>query len=225
MAVTAYPLASKIAADLLSEGGNAAAAGVGGLAALSVAEPHASGLGGGGFALYYDAATKKVSVIDYRETAPAGVIPDSFYQPTDSFRIHLQTGGSSVLTPGSPYGWQAILDKYSNRKIDAVLKPVIDLAEKGYKPSIKQKKMIEEHADQLASDDNLFALFLDRDKDLNLSVKKTLQYPALARTYRNMAAAGTFYHSGNDSRSRSDCRSASQSGGAPIPAPIWRITG
>ena len=46
--------------------------------ALGVVEPNASGLGGGGFILVYNAKTKGVTVIDYREMAPLKATPDMY---------------------------------------------------------------------------------------------------------------------------------------------------
>ena len=64
------PEASKIGRDVLRRGGNAADAIIATAAALGVTEPYSSGIGGGGFLVYYDAKSGKVSTIDGRETAP-----------------------------------------------------------------------------------------------------------------------------------------------------------
>ena len=192
MVVTAHPIASNLAANTLRTGGNAADAGITALAALSVAESQASGLGGGGFCLYYDAKTQFVSVTDYRETAPAGVVPDSFYQPADSFRLKLQTKGTAIVTPGAWLGWDAIYKKYGTKKLDALLAPVVTLADTGYVPSEKLKAMIVDHADGLASDDSLNHLYLSRDEELKPIVNPRIKLPGLAKTYRAMGAAQTF---------------------------------
>lgn len=74
----ANPLAAEAGMAVLRRGGSAADAAVAVQAMLSLVEPQSSGIGGGAFMTYYDAATRKVRVYDGRETAPAGATPDMF---------------------------------------------------------------------------------------------------------------------------------------------------
>jgi gamma-glutamyltranspeptidase/glutathione hydrolase len=64
--------------EILGKGGKAIDAAVAVQAMLGLVEPQSSGIGGGGFLLYYDARTGKVSAIDGREIAPAAARPDMF---------------------------------------------------------------------------------------------------------------------------------------------------
>ncbi|MFC3581317.1 gamma-glutamyltransferase family protein [Sphingomonas hylomeconis] len=77
-AVAANPLASEAAMAVLRRGGSAVDATIAMQAMLSLVEPQSSGIGGGGFMTYYDAATRRVTIFDGRETAPAGATPDMF---------------------------------------------------------------------------------------------------------------------------------------------------
>ena len=72
------PDASAVGVQVLKNGGNAADAACAVALALGVANPYASGIGGGGFALVYTAKTGKVEVLDFREVAPAGVSASDF---------------------------------------------------------------------------------------------------------------------------------------------------
>ncbi|MCX7835560.1 MAG: gamma-glutamyltransferase [bacterium] len=192
LAVTAHPYASAAAAEILKSGGNAAAAGITALTVLSVAEPHASGVGGGGFALYYDTKAGLVRLLDYRETAPQLVDTALYYQPSDTFRMRLQHGGSSVLTPGAPAGWQKLYRSFSNQPLSKLLMPAIQLADTGYVPSEKQKKMILEHSDALSENELLANLFIERNEELQPIPKKKLFFSALSKSYQMAAASETF---------------------------------
>ncbi len=99
----AHPLAVEAGLDVLRRGGNAIDAAVAVQAMLGLVEPQSSGLGGGAFLVHYDAATRKVSVYDGRETAPAGATPDMFLddggQPIP-FRTAVLSGSATGI-PGA----------------------------------------------------------------------------------------------------------------------------
>ena len=68
--------ATRVALEVLRSGGAAADAAVAAVLAMGVTHPVSSGLGGGGFALIWDARTKRTTVLDFRETAPIGIRPE-----------------------------------------------------------------------------------------------------------------------------------------------------
>jgi gamma-glutamyltranspeptidase/glutathione hydrolase len=92
--------ASREAMNVLRAGGTAADAAV--VAALvgGVAQPSSSGIGGGGFLLAWDAATKKPFVIDFRETAPQGIDAAAF----EKRPFAREERGRSVGVPGELRG-------------------------------------------------------------------------------------------------------------------------
>lgn len=92
MVVSAHPLASEVGADVLRQGGNAVDAAVAVQLALNVVEPMMSGIGGGGFMMYYDAAEEDISIINSRERAPSGATPDMFIDQSN-----IVTGEGRVL--------------------------------------------------------------------------------------------------------------------------------
>jgi len=73
MVASSQPLASQAGLSILMAGGNAADAAVATAAALNVAEPTSTGIGGDMFALYYDARTRQVTALNGSGRAPAGL--------------------------------------------------------------------------------------------------------------------------------------------------------
>ena len=69
--IAANPIAAKAGIEVLAQGGSAVDAAVAVQAMLSLVEPQSSGIGGGAFMTYFEAASGKVRVYDGREVAPA----------------------------------------------------------------------------------------------------------------------------------------------------------
>ena len=78
MAVTAHPLATRTAVDVLANGGTAVDAAVAAQMVLNLVEPQSSGIGGGAFMLYWDAVARRLYALDGRETAPVAADADYF---------------------------------------------------------------------------------------------------------------------------------------------------
>ncbi len=102
--VTANPLATQAACGVLRDGGTAADALVTAQAVLGLVEPQASGVGGGGFLLYYDAAAGSVQAYDGREVAPAAATENYLRWISDTDRTEpkpdARASGRSIGVPG-----------------------------------------------------------------------------------------------------------------------------
>jgi len=108
MVVTANPHASMAGADVLRAGGSAGDAAIAIEAVLSLVEPQSSGLAGGGFMVYFDNASKQVSVYDGRETAPASV-SETMFLNEEGKSIGFLNAKNSGLSTGVP-GMVAMLE-------------------------------------------------------------------------------------------------------------------
>src|SRR4051812_20166049 len=97
-------LASKAGAEVLAKGGNAVDAAVATALALGVVSPAGSGLGGGGFLVFWSAREKRAYVLDFRETAPAAATRDMYLVDGRADPQRSQLGGLSVAVPGEPAG-------------------------------------------------------------------------------------------------------------------------
>ena len=69
---------SDIGEDILKANGSAVDAAIAAMFCLGVVSMHSSGIGGGGVMLVYNQISKKATVIDFRETAPATAYRDMF---------------------------------------------------------------------------------------------------------------------------------------------------
>jgi len=95
---TEAPAASEVGVEVLDDGGNAVDAAVTMMIAMTAARPQSCGIGGGGF-LVYRRANGRVRTLDFRETAPAAMRPDTFQTPGhhQTFTGHLTVGAPGIL--------------------------------------------------------------------------------------------------------------------------------
>ena len=137
MVVTSDPMATQAAYDVLSKNGTAADAAIAAQLVLGLTEPQSSGLGGGAFALYYDAAKKSLITIDGRETAPISVLGEYFIkdsgEPMSFYEAVLD--GRSIGIPGTPALLGALHEKYGTISLKKLIVPAYNLAQYGFLPS------------------------------------------------------------------------------------------
>lgn len=103
MVVAANPLAAEAGRKVLDEGGDAVDAAVAIQAVLGLVEPQSSGLGGGGFMLFFDGKTHQITAYNGREAAPAGATPRFFLQPDGTPMPFFEAilSGKSTGPPGA----------------------------------------------------------------------------------------------------------------------------
>lgn len=133
MVSTADPIATQVGLDVLEAGGTAVDAMVAVQAVLGLVEPQSSGLGGGSFAVYYDAGTNSITC-DGRETAPSAATEDRFAAFPPGFQgfAGAWQSGLSVGVPGTPLLMHTMHDKYGNMPMSDLFQPAIDLAINGF---------------------------------------------------------------------------------------------
>ena len=192
------PEASKIGIGVLKRGGNAVDAAVATAAALGVTEPYSSGLGGGGYFVYYDAKHRKVHTIDGRETAPQAMPHDAFIDPKTgkpyNFTPELVTSGVSVGVPGTPATWGKALRSWGTYKLRRALAPAADLAARGFKVDSTFRQQTLDNQKRFEAYTTTPRLFLPGgDAPKTGSVFRN---PALASTYRALGRKGVswFYN-------------------------------
>lgn len=210
MVVAAHPLAAEAGVLILRDGGNAIDAALATLFMLNVVEPHASGLGGGGFALVRTADGDS-KVVVYRERAPRAVEPSFYEDPSDSLHERMKTGATSVCVPGAASGWAELYDRWCSLPLERLAMDAVRTAEEGFPVDPTLAGQIANHFEMLSADSLLAKTFLKTlDVPLDSSntsdslqqlvylpyeVGDTLRQPELARTLRMLVEKGlrSFY--------------------------------
>ncbi len=179
-------------AAMLALGGNAADAAVAAMLALGVVHPASSGLGGGGYALVYDAKSGQVAAIDFRETAPASAYPEMFVDvqdATDSGPLSAASeyGGKAVAIPGEPAGLALLHARFGRLDRGIVTAPALHLAEDGFIVSDHLAMLSEIFGPQLTRDEDSAQWFPDGATALVSGAR--LRRLDLAETLRRFAAS------------------------------------
>ncbi|BCW80581.1 MULTISPECIES: gamma-glutamyltransferase [Micrococcaceae] len=225
---TVDPEASAAAIEVLRKGGNAVDAAVAAAATLGVTEPYSAGIGGGGYFVYYDAKSGKVSTIDGRETAPAGIKQDAFIDPATGkpyrFTPELVTSGVSVGVPGTPATWERALERWGSISLGDALKPAIKVADRGF-------VVDETFRSQTADNQARFEAFTST-KDLYLQggklpeVGSVFQNHDLADTYRLLArkGMGAFYTGPLAEEIAKTVQNPPKSPDTKLPVPVGSMT-
>jgi gamma-glutamyltranspeptidase/glutathione hydrolase len=124
------PLASQAGVAILARGGNAVDAAVAAHAAMTVVAPMWNGIGGDLFAIVYEAKSGKLYGLNASGWAPAGQSIDRLHRM--GLEKVPQAGIESATVPGAVDGWQKLLDRFGKLRMNEVLAPAIQLAERGF---------------------------------------------------------------------------------------------
>ena len=151
MVASAHPLASEVGLQILKSGGNAVDAALAMAFALSIAEPNASGIGGGGFMLFKMADAEEAIMVDYREMAPLTATSQRYYSTGDSFGALSRQGSLSVGVPGLAACAGLLLEQYGTKTIEEILRPSIELCREGVVVSEKLRGMIVDNLEKIIS--------------------------------------------------------------------------
>jgi gamma-glutamyltranspeptidase/glutathione hydrolase len=185
------PTATTAGLEVLRRGGNAVDAAVAVAATLGVTEPFSSGIGGGGFFVYYDARTGKVSTLDGRETAPQSMTSSAFVNPATGVPYAFQEArisGISAGVPGTLATWDTALHRWGKRSLAANLRPATDVARRGFTIDQTFATQVSDNAAAFAQFTPTAALFLPGGQPP--AVGSTLHNPDLAATYDLIARRG-----------------------------------
>jgi len=193
MVAAANPHAVEAALEILREGGSAVDAAIAAELVLGLVEPQSSGIGGGGFLLYYDAQSERISGYDGREVAPAAARPDLFLNARGeplSF-LDAQASGLSVGAPLLTPMLKMAHEAHGRLAWARLFEPAIRLAEQGFAVSPRLAAMVAAAGQRarLRADFSTRAYFFDR-RGNPVQTGDMLRNPEYAATLRAIAEQG-----------------------------------
>lgn len=182
--------ASQAGQEIIELGGNAVDAAIATQLVLNVVEPHSSGIGGGGFLLFYDAKNNKTIYFNGRETAPKKAFAKMFLTKDGApkkFKDAVK-GGLSVGTPGLLMALKEAHQQYGKLPWQQLFLPAIKIANEGFE--------IDERTNILAQKIDYLQHF-KQSKELYLNADNTpkkagsiVKNPQLAQTLQIISHQG-----------------------------------
>jgi gamma-glutamyltranspeptidase/glutathione hydrolase len=194
MVSAADPRAAAAGREMLAAGGSAADAALATMVALTVVEPQSSGIGGGSFLVYHDAASGHVSTYDGREAAPASATPSYFLAPDGRPLAHdaAVPGGKSVGVPGNIRQLALVHEKHGKLPWAKLFGPAIRLARDGFAITPRMQRALANNHDLAAMTPWARAQFFDTSGQPK-PVGTIVRNPDLARFLETLAARGPDY--------------------------------
>lgn len=199
MVVTAHPLATEKALEVLQSGGNAVDAAIAAQWVLNVVEPQSSGIGGGGFFLYFDSKTKGIFTFDGREKAPAAAFPEMFLdeekEPIPFYPDRI-TGGLAVGVPGTLKLLKRVHERFGSKnfRFEELFTPAIQLAREGFPVTKRLAEAIHDQSERLRRFEASKKVFFHPNGE-PYHKDEILKQEDLAKTFETVArdGIGAFY--------------------------------
>ena len=186
----ANPLAVEAGLEVLAAGGTAADAAVAVQAMLGLVEPQSSGIGGGAFLLYYDAAAKRITAYDGREAAPVAATASLFFDEQAkplSYRDAVLSGRSTGV-PGAIAMLGAAQARHGRLPWSKLFDAPISAAEQGIAVPQRLARFVNGNFPQSGEPD-VKALF-SRADGTPLQAGDPFRNPAYAATLRQLVLKG-----------------------------------
>ncbi|HXH30282.1 MAG TPA: gamma-glutamyltransferase [Bacteriovoracaceae bacterium] len=182
---------TRAALAMFKDGGNIIDAFVAASFTISVERPHSTGLGGGGFLLFFLKKENKVFAFDFREIAPlaarSGMYLDKNGEPQPMLS---QNGALAVATPGLVKGLYEIHKRYGKLAWKDTLAPAIKLARDGFPLYQQLQEAVTDKRVVLSTDPDTKEIFLTPEAGVPLLGHAIVQRN-LARTLQTIAEDGS----------------------------------
>lgn len=189
--IAANPLAARAGMDVLERGGNAADAALAVQTMLSLVEPQSSGVGGGAFLTYFDAASGKITIYDGREKAPMQA-SRTMFMGEDGKPLPFPaavTSGRATGVPGAVAALGALHKDHGALSWNGLFDAAIRTADEGFTISPRLGRFLGASFPQLSQPDAA-AYFANADGSRK-AAGDVLKNPAYADFLRRLSAQGT----------------------------------
>ncbi|MDP1953295.1 MAG: gamma-glutamyltransferase family protein [Polaromonas sp.] len=181
---TSHPAASYAGTRMLERGGNAVDAAIATAAALTVVEPVSCGLGSDAFAIVWHRG--EMFGLNASGPAPRAWSPEYFAKQSDGSIP--KRGWNSVTVPGAVGGWWELSKAFGCLPFADLLKPAIELAERGcpVAPIVQEKWAAQ--IPELLEQPGFRDAFMPQGRAPN--VGEMIRFPEMASTLRAIASDG-----------------------------------
>ncbi len=196
MVTAANPYAAMAGREVLRRGGNAVDAAITTQLVLNLVEPQSSGIGGGGFLLFYDRQNNELYAYDGRETAPAAADQNMFLDeqgfPVPFFQAAV--GGLAVGVPGLLRMLELVYEDHGHLPWKDLFQPAIKMADEGFLVSPRLNHLItrDQHLKTFPATQRYFHGTSNQPHPIGFRLRN----PELSSTLRSIANNGVseFYH-------------------------------
>lgn len=194
MVAAANPHAVDAAVEILAAGGSAVDAAIAAELVLGLVEPQSSGIGGGGFLMFYNGRSEAITAYDGRERAPAGATATMFLDSRGRPMpfVDAQASGRSIGAPSLVAMLKLAHDDNGRLPWARLFEPAIRLAESGFEVTPRLAGFIAAYGERgrhLRADFAARAYFFDA-AGAPRPVGYLLRNPDYAATLRAIAERG-----------------------------------
>lgn len=186
MVATSHPLATQIGLDILKKGGSAVDAAIAANAALGLMEPTGCGIGGDLFAIVWDAKTQKLYGLNASGRSPKSLTLEYFKQK--GYTSIPSFGVLPISVPGAVDGWFELHKRFGKLKMQEILQPSIEYAEKGFPVTELIAHYMQASFNRFQNNPNFKETYTIAGKAPQKG--DIFRNPALANTYRKIAKGG-----------------------------------
>lgn len=191
MVTTQGQATTRAALRIFNQGGNIIDAFVAASFAISVERPHSTGIGGGGFLLYFSKADNRVYAFDFREVAPLRSTSTMYLTGKGEPQPLLsQEGILAVATPGLVKGLFEIHQRFGKLPWKDTVQPAIELARGGFPLYEQLHEALVDRKNLLQQDPEARKTFYTQDGKVPL-LGTIIYQENLAKTLEHIAKKGS----------------------------------